>query len=171
MGSYMCAHLYTIVCVCVCACVRACVRACMRACVRACVCVCMRACVHACVPACVYSLSNKSTILFNILPYNWYYTHSLTQNPGYFNQPNFNYTPNSFLILSIIMGILCGLFSPATLTCTIPAIFFSLKVHKCIIAVLILYPHQSVCCCRLPTSITILIVHDQSKIFPTDDNE
>ena len=43
--------------------------------------------------------------------------------------PEYDYTPNDYLTLSLFAAILCGIFSPITLTMSIPAVIFSLKVN------------------------------------------
>ena len=42
--------------------------------------------------------------------------------------PKHQYTPSDFLLLSILTVAVCGLFSPPTLTLSIPALLYSLKV-------------------------------------------
>ena len=42
--------------------------------------------------------------------------------------PNYEYTPNDFMILSLVTVIVCGIFSPLTLLLSLPALFFSQQV-------------------------------------------
>ena len=39
--------------------------------------------------------------------------------------PKYEYTPNNFMVLSLITVILCGIFSPLSLLLSLPALFFS----------------------------------------------
>ena len=50
-------------------------------------------------------------------------------NPKY---NNFYYTPNDYLVLSLLTVIVCGLLSPLTLILSIPALLLSKEVlHAC----------------------------------------
>ena len=42
--------------------------------------------------------------------------------------PNYEYTPNDFMVLSLFTVILCGIFSPLSLVLSLPALFFSQQV-------------------------------------------
>jgi hypothetical protein len=42
--------------------------------------------------------------------------------------PNYEYTPNDFMVLSLVTVILCGIFSPLSLVLSLPALFFSQQV-------------------------------------------
>ena len=42
--------------------------------------------------------------------------------------PKYEYTPNDFMVLSVITVILCGIFSPLSLLLSLPALFFSQQV-------------------------------------------
>ncbi len=44
------------------------------------------------------------------------------------NPPNFNYEPNDYFVLTIVVAIICGIFSIGSLFCTIPAVMLSVKV-------------------------------------------
>ena len=41
---------------------------------------------------------------------------------------NYEYTPNDFMVLSLITIIVCGIFSPLSLVLSLPALFFSQQV-------------------------------------------
>ena len=42
--------------------------------------------------------------------------------------PNYEYTPNDFMVLSLVTVILCGIFSPLSLVLSMPALFYSQQV-------------------------------------------
>ena len=42
--------------------------------------------------------------------------------------PNYEYTPNDFMVLSLVTVIICGIFSPLSLVLSLPALFFSQQV-------------------------------------------
>ena len=43
--------------------------------------------------------------------------------------PKFNYKPNDYFILSMVTAVICGIFSPISLVCSLPALLFSSKVY------------------------------------------
>ena len=43
--------------------------------------------------------------------------------------PDYNYKPNDYLILSIVMTVACTVFSPLALFLTLPAIMCALRVR------------------------------------------
>ena len=42
--------------------------------------------------------------------------------------PNYEYTPNDFMVLSLITVIVCGVLSPLTLLLSLPALFIAQQV-------------------------------------------
>ena len=45
-----------------------------------------------------------------------------------YQPPKYEYTPNDFVVLSLVTVILCGIFSPLSLVLSLPALFFSQQV-------------------------------------------
>ena len=57
--------------------------------------------------------------------------------------PNYEYTPNDFMVLSLVTVIVCGIFSPLTLLLSLPALFFSqqVSVWKMYDNIIIIFTH------------------------------
>ena len=71
--------------------------------------------------ACVLGTSSSASFAFKIIG-----IVIQVQQPQ--SPPDYNYKPNDYLILSIVMTVACTVFSPLALFLTIPAFMCSLKV-------------------------------------------
>ncbi len=60
----------------------------------------------------------------------WYsYMNNLPmQSSDCMNPPNFNYKPNDYIILTIAVAVIFGIFFIGSLFCSIPAVVLSVKV-------------------------------------------